>query len=416
MSGIFDRCIYTRTAVGRMHDAANGDGKLLLDHGARWTKARQWLHEARERDQDLLVMLSDGYDKNDVIYVGVAERIVVNERGTKAYLRGVRQLPTPLRITRVRRATNREPIAQNYSYPYACCITPDELLVAGPSVPTYLLAWNPRRDPWENFAQQAARTDRGAGIATRWSCGTTRNMPTGSRVYLMHLGKEPKGIIGVGRVTHAPFEDAQWDGQRRNHSEKSWLVGVRFEHLVAPGADEMIDLAQLKRISRATNWTPQASGIRLAGAVVGKLEALWTMQSADPAEADELTALEGEPKARMVMHRRREHRLRAAKIAAFLRAHARLVCEVRGCEFDFAATYGPLGAGYAQVHHLKPLAARVVSEKTRLSDLAIVCANCHAMVHKGGECRPLAGLIPRRRLVRGARDRPRPVGVRNQCR
>ncbi|WP_422110022.1 hypothetical protein [Bradyrhizobium elkanii] len=28
-----------------------------------------------------------------------------------------------------------------------------------------------------------------------------------------------------------------------------------------------------------------------------------------------------------------------------------------------------------------------------LKDLAIVCANCHAMIHTGGQCRPLEGLI-----------------------
>jgi 5-methylcytosine-specific restriction protein A len=31
--------------------------------------------------------------------------------------------------------------------------------------------------------------------------------------------------------------------------------------------------------------------------------------------------------------------------------------------------------------------------KIFLKDLAIVCANCHAMIHRNGECRPLEGLI-----------------------
>ena len=34
---------------------------------------------------------------------------------------------------------------------------------------------------------------------------------------------------------------------------------------------------------------------------------------------------------------------------------------------------------------------------TLLEDLAVVCANCHAMIHRGGECRPIASLISERR-------------------
>jgi predicted HNH restriction endonuclease len=49
------------------------------------------------------------------------------------------------------------------------------------------------------------------------------------------------------------------------------------------------------------------------------------------------------------------------------------------------------------VHHRVALNKSAKSgRETKLSDLAIVCANCHVMIHKGGECRELAGLIPGR--------------------
>jgi hypothetical protein len=98
-------------------------------------------------------------------------------------------------------------------------------------------------------------------------------------------------------------------------------------------------------------------------------------------------------------HRRRERRLRVSKIhaARAMSADGRLQCEVPGCEFEFGAVYGPLGEGYAQVHHLKPLGGRRGDEPTTLEDLAIVCANCHAMIHLGGANRPLRTLIPHRR-------------------
>jgi 5-methylcytosine-specific restriction endonuclease McrA len=109
---------------------------------------------------------------------------------------------------------------------------------------------------------------------------------------------------------------------------------------------------------------------------------------------EELVGLEGKARMRMVLHRRRETRLREQKIAEALRHNSgRLICEVPGCGFDFLRTYGVVGKGYAQVHHLRPLSDYSGPEKTRLADLAIVCANCHAMIHRGGKCRPMARLI-----------------------
>lgn len=111
---------------------------------------------------------------------------------------------------------------------------------------------------------------------------------------------------------------------------------------------------------------------------------------------DELAALEGQTRKVMVLHRQRERRLRQAKIQHAMGSGAgRLRCEVPGCRFDFFETYGDLGREFAFVHHLTGLAARGKPSQTRLEDLAIVCGNCHAMIHLGGQCRPLAGLIPR---------------------
>jgi hypothetical protein len=109
-----------------------------------------------------------------------------------------------------------------------------------------------------------------------------------------------------------------------------------------------------------------------------------------------LEVREGEQQHRLILHRRREARLRKMKInAARFANDDRLICEVPGCGFDFFERYGEIGSGYAQVHHLRPLAkADKHGQKTRLKDLAVVCANCHSMIHNGGECRSIKTLIP----------------------
>lgn len=106
---------------------------------------------------------------------------------------------------------------------------------------------------------------------------------------------------------------------------------------------------------------------------------------------------EGEPRRRYVIHRNRESRLRKQKILQSMRDNGgHLVCEVPGCGFDFQEKYGVLGNGFAEVHHLNPL-SQVSAEGVRnnLNDLAVVCSNCHAMIHRGGECRDMAELISR---------------------
>lgn len=113
-----------------------------------------------------------------------------------------------------------------------------------------------------------------------------------------------------------------------------------------------------------------------------------------PAEDED--SYEGEVKKLLVRHRKREHKLRKRKIAVALQENdGRLVCEVPRCGFDFHRQYGELGVGFAEVHHKKPLSnAPLRGHKVTLSDLAIVCANCHRMIHVGGQCRSLETLIP----------------------
>jgi 5-methylcytosine-specific restriction protein A len=103
-------------------------------------------------------------------------------------------------------------------------------------------------------------------------------------------------------------------------------------------------------------------------------------------EDSDYVAHEGESRRSFVLHRRREAALRKKKLlASLIENDGVLRCAVPGCGFDFKARYGKLGEGYAD--------APSEGTKTSLKDLAVVCANCHAMIHVGGECRPLGGLI-----------------------
>jgi predicted HNH restriction endonuclease len=53
-------------------------------------------------------------------------------------------------------------------------------------------------------------------------------------------------------------------------------------------------------------------------------------------------------------------------------------CEI--CGFSSLSVYG---VDYCEVHHLVPIAKLDGSTPTRLEDLAVVCANCHRIIHYG---------------------------------
>jgi putative restriction endonuclease len=113
------------------------------------------------------------------------------------------------------------------------------------------------------------------------------------------------------------------------------------------------------------------------------------------AESKALGFREGEKLLWFRSHRKREAKLRDAKIKDALGKNGgRLRCEVRGCGFDFVDRYGEIGKGFAHVHHRTPLStAPDGGRETSIEELAIVCPNCHAMIHVGGECRPLEALM-----------------------
>jgi hypothetical protein len=77
-------------------------------------------------------------------------------------------------------------------------------------------------------------------------------------------------------------------------------------------------------------------------------------------------------------------------------ARSASIAPLRHMARDYAEKYGELGDGYAHVHHLEMLRKIPEGRKVTLKDLAVVCANCHAMIHRGGECRKLVDIVPSR--------------------
>lgn len=97
-------------------------------------------------------------------------------------------------------------------------------------------------------------------------------------------------------------------------------------------------------------------------------------------DPDEMTeAPEGKVFTRLHRYRERNRALVDQRKRGAFKASGKLACEA--CGFDFAVTYGARGQGYIEAHHTKAVSTLTEDAKTRLEDLALVCANCHRMIH-----------------------------------
>jgi 5-methylcytosine-specific restriction protein A len=118
---------------------------------------------------------------------------------------------------------------------------------------------------------------------------------------------------------------------------------------------------------------------------------------------DLLEAPEG--KVLTLLHRIRERNreLVERKKRTVLAQTGHLECEA--CTFDFSAVYGELGAGFIECHHRTPISELQPGQKTRINDLALVCANCHRMLHRGKRWLSVEELLTLLRPIRT----PRPL-------
>ncbi|MBC8015984.1 MAG: HNH endonuclease [Sporomusaceae bacterium] len=105
-------------------------------------------------------------------------------------------------------------------------------------------------------------------------------------------------------------------------------------------------------------------------------------------KADELEATvdyrEGFPEGRTFerIHKQKEKSSKVIKLAKqnAKERDGKLVCEV--CNFSFADCYGDLGVDYIEAHHTLPVSELEEGHVTQVEDIALVCSNCHKMLHR----------------------------------
>lgn len=113
----------------------------------------------------------------------------------------------------------------------------------------------------------------------------------------------------------------------------------------------------------------------------------------DPSEELEMAKEEAglstiDEQRRYTYHRRIERNPKASREAKKVHGY-----KCQACGFDFQEAYGEVGAKYIEAHHLTPLSELPEDRPAALNpkeDFAVLCANCHRMIHKAGAPRTVA--------------------------
>jgi hypothetical protein len=134
-------------------------------------------------------------------------------------------------------------------------------------------------------------------------------------------------------------------------------------------ADDELSTMQLLTARQGTNF-------KLTPSQFQKIFQLWGDDTLD-LEEDEYETEEGKAKLRLHKIRERDRILVRKAKERFIRVNGGLFCEA--CHFSFSEVYG---INYVEAHHKKPLSQIRAGEKTKESDLGMLCANCHRAVHR----------------------------------
>jgi HKD family nuclease len=152
-----------------------------------------------------------------------------------------------------------------------------------PRMPTFLLTWNPQKSPWDDLDEDVARTKRTGRLKSSWSCGVTKAIPKGSRLFLVRLGVQPKGLVGSACARSSPYYDRHWDPDKDRRGQQALYVDIDFDVLIER---PIISLDELRDKWPTFNWSPQASGVRIPDDIASQLERAWGLRTRSSTRVD----------------------------------------------------------------------------------------------------------------------------------
>lgn len=248
---------------------------------------------------------------------------------------------------------------------------------------TFLLTWNPKSWSWDTIEQDIKNIKKTGSTILQWSIvnHSCNKIQIGDRVFLLRLGKPPKGIMAAGFVTSLPFIEEHW----KDKSKKAYRVMINFETILNPNSDKLLSLEVLKNDLPNIYWPRHSSGTEIDADLTLEVEQYWLNFLQQQNKKFDISLnppdlfVEGSTNEVLTTIYERNPFARKACID-----HFGLSCQI--CGFNFEEKYGEIGKDFIHVHHLNKISEQqgeyIINP---IEDLIPVCPNCHSMLHKRKE-------------------------------
>jgi len=196
------------------------------------------------------------------------------------------------------------------------------------------------------------------------------------------IGQEHPEVVQLSEILNLlPIHSARPDAQRFRNPNDVYMKLCNFLRF-----DPTYKGKGLSRGNKLEEevWKEFADQRGELARIAGAIRAGNKNVRSDPNNEEQFDEEETFPEGRILfrLHRSRERNrnlVKRVKQRAKAR-HGKLACAA--CQFDFAATYGSLGDDFIECHHTLPLSELVEERPTRLDEVALVCSNCHRMIHR----------------------------------
>ena len=253
---------------------------------------------------------------------------------------------------------------------------------------TFLLTHNPNKWDWYNIDNAILELNNSGSYLESWSCGNSKKLQVGDRIFLVRLGVEPKGIYASGLIYDGVYKAPHWDSDKREKGDLTNSVNVQFDILRNPIKDKILLIEELNNIDDKFKWTSQTSGIEIPEEIAMELEDIWfklTGSKIEEIKRIELGTEEifnderyTEGALTKIIVNKYERNLKARKECL---KHYGYNCSI--CGVNLENIYGDLGKDFIHVHHIVPL--HEIKKEYKIDpvkDLRPVCPNCHGIIHR----------------------------------
>lgn len=140
---------------------------------------------------------------------------------------------------------------------------------------TYLLTWTPQRWHWEDIQERVAEIQEEGYSQISWSCGRSKRIRKGDRLFMIRLGREPRGIFASGYATSNVYEGQHWD-EGVSSDKLARYIDIRLGVLLNPDRESIFPRSALNEgVLKDMHWDSQSSGIEIREEIAIELETKW---------------------------------------------------------------------------------------------------------------------------------------------